>query len=324
MHAPSITSQACLQTDASDESQPNAIIVSDERVEMMKALHRSDPRLLLVGFIAVVATLPVSRALAQAPNQPPLRVFPRVPLFAPLSADPRWPRFTLGYAYYLGDSELTHTGVAEAGASIPIIQKNARRRGAWELGIQGGVFSIFDFAAPSSDLVNADYLGGLTFSYAFDSFAVIGRFVHQSSHLGDEYLLNNEVERINFSFEELGALVSYEPLEWARVYGGAAVMVRRDPSNLGRWSLQAGAEFRPLTAKTKHRLQLLVAANFGSWQETDWVPDASLIAGITLDPAGDSSYRVDFLLRYYIGRSPNGQFFTERIQTLGPAIQLYF
>ena len=33
---------------------------------------------------------------------------------------------------------------------------------------------------------------------------------------------------------------------------------------------------------------------------------------------------VDFLLRYYIGRSPNGQFFTDRIQTLGPAIQLYF
>jgi hypothetical protein len=50
----------------------------------------------------------------------------------------------------------------------------------------------------------------------------------------------------------------------------------------------------------------------------------SFIAGATLDPIGESSYRVDFLIRYYIGRSPNGQFFTERIQTLGPAVQLYF
>jgi hypothetical protein len=291
---------------------------------MTKTLHHFDGRLLLVGLIVAMAIPAISRASAQPPEEPELRVFPRGPLFAPLSADPRWPRFTVGYAYYLGDSELTHTGAADAGASIPILQKNARRRGAWELGIQGGVFSIFDFTAPSSDLVNADYLGGVTFTYAFDSFAVIGRFVHQSSHLGDEYLLNNEVERINLSFEELGALVSYDPLEWARVYGGAAVMVRRDPSNLARWSLQAGAEFRPLTAKTARRLQLLMAVNFGSWQETDWVPDASFIAGATLDPVGESSYRVDFLLRYYIGRSPNGQFFTERIQTLGPAIQLYF
>ena len=39
---------------------------------------------------------------------------------------------------------------------------------------------------------------------------------------------------------------------------------------------------------------------------------------------GPSSHRVDFLIRYYIGRSPNGQFFTEQIQTLGPAVQLYF
>jgi hypothetical protein len=224
----------------------------------------------------------------------------------------------------LGDSQFTHVGSVDAGASIPVIQKNAPRRGVWELGLQGGVFSIFDFAAPSSDLVNADYLGGITFSYAFEELAVMARFVHQSSHLGDEFLLNNEVERINLSFEELGALASYDPREWARFYGGVAVIVRSDPSSLDRWLLQAGAEFRPLTAKTQRRLQLLAAVNLQFWQQNDWVPDASFIAGATLDPIGDSSYRVDFLLRYYVGRSPNGQFFTERIQTLGPAIQLYF
>ena len=225
---------------------------------------------------------------------------------------------------YFDDSQLTHVGTAEAGASIAIVEKNARRRGAWELGIQGGVFAIFDFGAPSNDLVNADYLGGITFTYALDSLALLTRFVHQSSHLGDEFLLNNEVERINLSFEELSALASYDPRDWARVYGGAAVIVRAEPSNLDRWSLLAGAEFRPVTAKTKRRFQLLLAVNLQSWQQNDWVPDASFIAGATLDPIGESSYRVDFLLRYYIGRSPSGQFFSERVQTLGPAVQLYF
>jgi hypothetical protein len=273
---------------------------------------------------ALLLSLPAERGFAQPPAEAALRVFPRAALFAPLCADPRWPRLAVSYAYSFGDSEQTHVGSADAGASIPIVQKNGRRRGAWEIGLQGGVFSIFDFGAPSSDLVNADYLGGLTFTYALDSVVLLSRIVHQSSHLGDEYLLNNEVERINLSFEELDVLISYDLRKWARLYGGAAVMLRREPSELDRWSLQAGGELRPFTASTKRRLQVLLAANLDLWQQSDWIPDASIVAGLTLDPTGDSNYRVDFLLRYYVGRSPNGQFFTDRIQTFGPAAQLYF
>ena len=265
-----------------------------------------------------------SSVSAQTEAEPSVRVFPRLSLFAPLSADPRWPKFTLGYSYYFGDSEFTNVGTAEAGASIAIVQKDTRRSHSWEIGVQGGIFSIFDFGGPSNDLVNADYLGGLTFSYALDSLVFLARFFHQSSHLGDEYLLNNEVERINLSFEALDVMLSYVPRPWARVYGGTAVIVRIEPSNIDRWSLQAGAEFRPVTSKSTVRVQLLMAVDLQFWQESDWIPDASFVAGATLDPIGESSYRVDFLIRYYIGRSPNGQFFTERIQTLGPAVQLYF
>ena len=274
----------------------------------------------LVGAFAALAGSSVSAEEAKHP----VRVFPRVSLFAPLAADPRWPKFLAGYSYYFGDSDIQHVGSAEAGASIAIVQKDARRRGAWEIGLQVGIFAIFDLAGDSTDLLNADYLGGLTFTYAVDSIAVIVRYVHQSSHLGDEYLLNNEVDRINLSFENLDALLSYQVREWARVYGGAGAMVRAEPSSLRRWSLQFGTELRPLSTQTTHKLELLLGLNLRLWQETGWVPDASVIAGITLDPIGESSYRVDFLLRYYIGRSPNGQFFTERIQALGPAIQLYF
>ncbi len=277
----------------------------------------------VLAVAAILAMLPID-ASAEAPTEEPkVRVFPRLPLFAPLSADLRWPRLSVAYTYYIGDSELAHVGSADAGASIPIVQKDGRR-GSWEVGVQGGIFSIFDFAAPSSDLVNADYLGALTFTYRRNSWTLFTRILHQSSHLGDEYLLGNEVERVNLSFEEIDALVSYDVRTWAWVYAGLGVMVRREPSDLDRWSLQAGGEVRPFTAKTERRLQVLIAVNLDLWQETGWTPDASIVAGATLDPRGDSSYRVDFLLRYYVGRSPNGQFFTERIQTLGPAVQLYF
>ena len=279
------------------------------------------------AFICALLALVLSPSRASAHSvaeEPALRVFPRDSLFVPLSADPRWPRFTLGYQHYFGDSQFTHVGTADAGASIAIVQKNRPRGHSWEIGIQGGVFSIFDFGAPSNDLVNADYLGGITFTYAFDAFSFMTRIIHQSSHLGDEFLLNNEVERINLSFEDLDVLVSYDPLEWLRVYGGVAVILRSEPSSLDRWSLEGGVELRPVTASTQRRLQLLLAFDLRSWQQNDWRADASFVAGVTLDPVGESSYRVDFVIRYYNGHSPSGQFFTQRIQTLGPGVQLYF
>ena len=289
----------------------------------------SGPRrtLRLFAFLGVLVTSVLSPLQAQAQSadkEPALRVFPRDSLFAPLSADPRWPRFTIGYQYHFGDSQFTHIGTVDAGASIAIVQKKGPGGHSWEVGIQGGIFAIFDFGAPSNDLVNADYLGGITFTYAHDSFSLLTRLVHQSSHLGDEFLLHNEVERVNLSFEELSVLASYDPFEWLRAYGGAAVLVRREPSSLDRWSLEAGAEFRPVTASTKRRLQLLLAFDLRLWQQNNWRPDASFVAGLTLDPIGESSYRVDFVVRYYNGYSPNGQFFTQRIQTLGPSVQLYF
>jgi hypothetical protein len=296
-----------------------------------RARHLVALALVLIGSAALgtASAEPAPESSAEAAAEPAaersVRVFPRVSLFAPLSADPRWPKFTVAYSYYFGDSQFTHVGTAEAGASIAIVQKDTRRSHSWEVGIQAGIFSIFDFGGSSTDLLNADYLGGVTFSYAFDSpLVLLTRFFHQSSHLGDEFLLNNDVERINLSFEELEVLLSYDPRPWARVYGGAAAIVRIEPSNIDRWSLHAGAEFRPITSKTKVRVQLLTAVDLQVWQQNDWIPDASFIVGATLDPIGESSYRVDFLLRYYIGRSPNGQFFTDRIHTLGSAAQLYF
>ena len=53
-------------------------------------------------------------------------------------------------------------------------------------------------------------------------FTWLVRVYHQSSHLGDEYLLRNRVDRVNLSFEVVDALVSYDPFEWLRLYGAGS------------------------------------------------------------------------------------------------------
>ncbi len=81
----------------------------------------------LEALVAVLVTTTLSSASTQTAAEPSVRVFPRASLFAPLSADPRWPRFTIGYTRYFDDSQFTHVGTAEAGASIGIVQKDNRR-----------------------------------------------------------------------------------------------------------------------------------------------------------------------------------------------------
>ncbi len=51
-----------------------------------------------------------------------------------------------------------------------------------------GVFQ-FDLSAPSSDLINTDYVVGVPLSWRSGGWSTRVRLYHQSSHLGDEFLL---------------------------------------------------------------------------------------------------------------------------------------
>src|SRR6266702_32741 len=135
-------------------------------------------------------------------------------VFRPLLADPKEPQF---FASYLWDhsprlsSKLATVGV---GQTIGLV-----REPNWELAIAAGVFSQFNMQSATNDLINTDYLVGLPFTYRHGSWATRFRLYHQSSHLGDEYLLHTNAQRVDLTFEAAELLVSKEIAQW-RVYGG--------------------------------------------------------------------------------------------------------
>jgi hypothetical protein len=181
--------------------------------------------------------------IPQEPTKPESKFLPRGLLFAPFHADPRWPHFSMAYRQVtLGQP--TDTGSANFGETFALYRNAAPLDGQWEIVIQAGVFSIFNMNAPSADLVNADYTVGLLTSYRTGPFSAFLRLHHQSSHLGDEFILNSQppVNRVNLSFEELDLKLSYELFAWLRVYGGGGMLVDRDPSSLGRGTSQVGTE----------------------------------------------------------------------------------
>jgi hypothetical protein len=248
-------------------------------------------------------------------------IFPTGELFEPLVADPRWPHFSASHLWYLSDDELERVGSATFGESFSFVRSPRLSSGRWEFGLQAGVFSVFDLEASSSDLVNADYLVGLTATHHLGDVTSMLRIYHQSSHLGDEYLLRNRVDRVNLSFEVLDLLVSYEPLQWLRLYGGGGVMVHREPA-LDRGILQLGVELESPVALFGGYIRPVLGSDFQFREESDWHEDVSIRWGAQIEHPFLRRTRLQILAEFYSGRSPNGQFYDRRIETIGIGIHL--
>lgn len=244
-------------------------------------------------------------------------------LFRPLLADPRWPHFSVAYHHYIDDPELKTVGATSFGETFPILRGDFPA-GQWEVGFQAAVFAIFDLDAQSKDLINADYWAGIPLVYRLDGFSALARFSHQSSHLGDEFLLRNRTTRVNLSYEQLELKLSQELGRWLRVYGGGGYLFDQDPSDLKRWSTQVGAELESPWAFVGEVVRPLVAVDVQNHEETDWDSDVSVRAGFQLESPSFKSTKLQLLGEYFDGHSPNGQFFERTIRYVGFGAHVYF
>ncbi|HET9962945.1 MAG TPA: DUF1207 domain-containing protein [Nitrospiraceae bacterium] len=249
---------------------------------------------------------------------------PRGFLFSPLHADPRWSHFGASYRNFTAGLGLSGVFGANFGETFSIYRNRAPFGGEWDFGVQAGVFSIFDVSKQSIDLVNADYLVGLMSSYRNGRFSGFVRIHHQSSHLGDEFLLNNAgVERINLSFEELDAKLSYELTSWLRVYGGGGVLVHRYP-RIGRGTTQWGMELTSPKTYLEGRLRPVAYADFQANERANWTIARSIMAGFQFENARIGDRQIQLLAEYFAGPAPDGQFYTSRVEWIGVGLHFYF
>jgi hypothetical protein len=294
------------------------------RVEVVEARVAPGPPA-QPGTAAAPATVPTpSGAAVQAdvPRQR-LELLPKGQLFTPLIADPRWPHFSVVYQYFLDDGQLNQAAAVSLGETFALLRAAAPVGGEWDLGLQAGVFSLFDLDGPSSDLVNTDYIIGIPVSYRVGNLSAIARVFHQSSHLGDEFLLGNRIERINLSYEAVDLRLSYELAEWLRIYGGGGYIFRHEPRDLAPWSTQVGVEVRSPWTFFGGTLRPVAALDVQHREQNDWNTDLSLRAGIQFENLPFFNRKLQVLFEYFNGHSPNGQFYREKIEYFGVGLHLY-
>ena len=192
----------------------------------------------------------------------------------------------------------------------------------FHLALEGAVLAQFDLDTPSIDLINADYLVGLPLTWRRSGLAMRIRLYHQSSHLGDEYVLRgDEIQRENLSFESFEVLLSAEAGPF-RVYGGGEHLFRREPGNLDAKLVHAGVELRTMAAGP---ISLLAGADVKLSEQQDWSPGISARAGIRLAPRARSGHPLRGILvltEYYDGPSPYGQFFLDEIRYAGIGLHI--
>jgi len=159
-------------------------------------------------------------------------LFPLGDVFSPPLADPKQPRFQAAWQRYHTDFGEFSVGSVGFGENLGIARWPGKREGdGWQLGVSGAVFAIFNLDAPSHDLINADYVIGFPLSVRKDHWSARLRLFHQSSHLGDEFLLESQpiaITRINLSYEVLEALLSWDNHQF-RLYGGPSRILSTVP-----------------------------------------------------------------------------------------------
>ncbi len=260
---------------------------------------------------------------------------PHGDVFCPLVADPKEPRSFVSYQrarspLQAGDTETiglapfdTDIGAIGLGESFGLLRWGGRRPGdGVQISISAGIFAQFDLNTDSYDLINADYLIGVPVTLRRGGFSSRLRLYHQSSHLGDEFLLRDEPERLNLAFESLELILS-QALGALRVYAGGETLFNRDPDDLDPLLAHAGVELR---VGAPGRRSLVAAADVKSSEQQDWKPAWSGRTGFEFGWGRDPEHPprvLRLLFELYNGPSPYGQFYREQIRYWGFGLHLF-
>jgi uncharacterized protein DUF1207 len=254
-------------------------------------------------------------------NIPPDESIGFVPLpegdvFCPLLADPKAAH---SFVSYIRGSSPSPLGTDLASVGISDRFGLARWGGplpgdGLQISLEGSVFAQFDLNTQSYDLINADYLLGLPFTYRRGFFSARLRPYHQSSHLGDEFVLRSRLAEENFAFEALEGILSVDagPL---RLYAGGEHGLHADPEAAKSEVLHGGLELRQrdgaLLRGALASVRLIAAADVKAVDDLDWKPSWSVRAGFEVSRPREGLHamrRWSLLGNFHDGPSPYGQF----------------
>lgn len=250
--------------------------------------------------------------------------FPVGDVFRPLVADPMEPRTFFSLLSLKTATDRFTVASIGAGTNFGLVRWSGERPGeGWQLGIFGSIASQFDLGAASDALINTDFRVGIPLSYKRGEFSGRARILHQSSHLGDEFILQGLApQRVNLSVEVFDFTLAWERAGW-RPYVGGSYLLRGDPEGLKKPGVHAGFDYvghAPILGGGR----LVGGLDIKSFEQMDWRAGVSAKLGLEYGRPSPEQRGVTLLLEAYDGFAPFGQFYPDEITYYGLAVQFNY
>jgi hypothetical protein len=162
-----------------------------------------------------------------------------------------------------------------------------------------------------------DFRGGVPLTYGWDRQQLKFAYYHMSSHLGDEFLLNDpDFDRVNWSRDALVLGYSIYATETLRLYAEAGWAFYTDVTE--PWEFQFGLDWAP-TRPTGLRGAPFLAINGHLRQEVNFGGNLTVQTGWSwLSERNRRIFRLG--LHYYNGESSQYSFYDEFESLLGIGI----
>ena len=242
---------------------------------------------------------------------------PEVSVFFPtMLAQPHIIGYSAGYQSYDKQFRCSCLPVS-IGDQFSLYQFKTHSSGRLYFGIEACVWAIFEARSKTLSLINADYYVALPFTYINDRFSSRLRIYHQSSHLGDEFLLeNSRVDRLNPSMEAVDLAFSYDFEDNFTGFIGYNRVIRSDDSfkikpNGIYYGFNYFLDFFKISICNLEGTPY-IAAYLTNFEENNWKLDSSVAIGYQWDKLYGHKLRV--FLEGHDGYLSDGQFSRKKSQ----------
>lgn len=253
-------------------------------------------------------------------------ILPNGPLFSPLLADPKWPRFSLAYHYNWSNFPGRHIFAPAFGGHIPLYKRQLNHSDSYEIGVMAGLFAILNMGTNPTKLINADYYVAPTLSYQSGPYSYLFRISHTSGHLGDEFMLSDTgktTKRINLSYETVEGIMAYTFSTGIRPYVGIGYIVHAEPTSYQSFEFMGGIDFKGSAFEAWDYLKPVAGFMVKTSKNHKWNPYLSIKAGVGIENPYFDNQEIQIVLEYFIGHSVNGQFYHKKEQYIGISMNIF-
>ena len=273
----------------------------------------------------------VPNAVASSSTRP--EFLPKGHLFAPILLDPLeaqtygsvLPSFVIDRERYKGAIVPFAFGFIK-----PFYRWGTKKGGVNEIGLDLASYTQFEVYRDKDNvqrrqIMNNDYKVSIFYNIRRGHNSWRFRGYHLSSHLGDDYLIRNQINYRTpnpVNYELLDVTYSRDAVKLAglRYYVNLGYGLRK-PAERAKVSAQLGLFYRkadPAEGRAK-AIRPVAGIDVKFWQQTDFRPGIHFGAGIEV---GRSANNITFLLESYTGFRPYSQYENQQVQWFGIGMYL--